>query len=285
MKFTIAASYLVVLTAAFAVLSIEATSLRGKESLSRSDLSTYALQLNAPLTGVRRRLEENANDDENEAQDEDNENDDAGQENDDAGQENDDAADENNAGDDAAQGENDDASDDYTFYDDLALQDCEDGDEDCEMAATYADYDDEYLANCEEDDEDCNDAAAYMIAKQKQEDEVATNPWDVKTYTDKYDSMSDNSKIWIIALAVWFTVLGLATCYLCCCRKGYASQRPSRKKSLRQSLMGAGRRKSSSSYDEDDSADEGQRGRSKFRIFGRKDKKRRSQSRNLGSDY
>lgn len=261
MKFTAAASYLLVATAAIAVVSTEATSLRGK-SLFQSDILMKAFdEPAATITGLPRRLEEDGGDGD------DNEN----AENDDAAQENDDAAEEEEA--DENDDEVEEESDDYTFYDDEALQNCEEGDEDCEKAAEYAAYDDEYLANCGDDDEDCNEAATYITAKQKKEDE-ANSEWNMKNISEQYNSMSKSSKIWTAVLAVWFVLLAVGTCFFCCRKKrstqvSSSGKSGSTRKSLRQSLMGGGSRKKGSSYAEgEESGDEQHRGGSKFRLFG-----------------
>lgn len=266
MKFTSAVSCLIVATAAFAVVSTEATSIRGK-SMLLNDPSMEAAEPAARNNNLSRRLEEdNENDndaDQNEGEDEENnaENDQA-EEGQDEEQDN---ADQNEEAEAEKEG------DDYVFYDDEALQNCEEGDEDCELAAQYAAYDDEYLANCEDDDEDCNNAAAYMAAKQNKEDEPnINNEWNVNNITDKYNSMSRTSKIWITILAVWFSILVITTCYFCCCRTGTSREMQSRgksgksKKSLRQSLIGGNSRRESEGVE---TAEELKRGRSKFRLF------------------
>lgn len=272
MKFTIAASYLIVLASALAVVSTEATSLRKKESLFQRGHSTDATKLTVSSTSLRRRLEENADGDENGAQDEAEENEDADEaeeaeedeaEDDSEDDSEDDAEDdaendaenesededeseedvEDDAEDNAEGDAEDDAEDgsgeedDYVFYDDEAIQNCEEGDEDCEKAAAYAAYDEDDLANCEEDDEECNEAAAYMEAKKKQEEETSTtNPWDLQQYNDMYNSMSRRSQIWTIILIVWFSLLSVFTSYLCFCRKAYVSQK-TRNTSLGEALM------------------------------------------------
>ena len=244
MKFTIATSYFLVAAATFAVLSIEATSLRGEVSLSLRDLSTNTEKLDDVSAGLRRRVEENEDQSDDNVEENDDGNDDGNDDaNDDANDEaNDDAGDET---DDAAQGDDEDAGDDYVFYDDVAIQNCEDGDEDCALAATYEAYDEETLANCEDDDEECNSAAAFMAAKQAREESEEegeeTDLWDLNSYTDKYKSMSRSTQIWTIVLAVWFATLFLSTLYICCCRKGH--QQP-KKKALRESLMGGTSRRS-----------------------------------------
>jgi len=79
MKFTIAASYLIVLASAFAV-STEATSLRKEESLFQSRGVADDSQPTMSSTNLLRRLQENADGDENEAEDEDGENNDEAEE-------------------------------------------------------------------------------------------------------------------------------------------------------------------------------------------------------------
>jgi len=258
MKFTLAVPFLV-LSAALAVASTEAMLQEQKQILSDGHLTSAITPLTATSTMFRRRFEENASEDQNEAQDGEDENNESADENEDKEEEGDsdeaeesedaeeeeenesqeeseDEEGEEGESEDASEDENDgvdDGDDGYTFYDDVAIQNCEEGDEDCEKAAAYAAYDEEDLANCEEDDEECNDAAAYMNAKKNQEQQQdETNPWDVKNYTDKYNSMSKTSKIWFIALAVWFALLGIFTCYLCCCRKGYVSKKAALQESL-----------------------------------------------------
>lgn len=246
MKFTIAAPYLFVVVATFAVLSTEATSLRGRKSLSMGDLSMDTLQLDHLSTGLHRRVEEDVeqnedgdedqDQDEEEVQDEEEEGDEDQGKEEDGDQENEDASEDDE---DAAQEESDDASDGYVFYDDVAIQNCDDGDEDCALAATYAAYDDITLSNCEDDDEECNDAAAYTAAKKSQEDAAVdeeTDLWDLQAYSDKYKSMSKSSQIWTIVLAVWSSVMVIMTLYLCCCRKGFQPTK-SIKESLNESLI------------------------------------------------
>mmetsp|Transcript_20604 Transcript_20604/g.51235 ORF Transcript_20604/g.51235 Transcript_20604/m.51235 type:complete len:244 (+) Transcript_20604:164-895(+) len=236
MKFTIAAPYLFVVAVSFAGLSTEAKSLRGGESLSMGDLSKDILQLDHLSTVLHRRVEEDAEQDEEEdgdqeEEEEEGEDEDQGEE-ESGEQENEGAAEDDE---DAAQEESDDASDVYVFYDDVAIQNCDDGDEDCALAATYAAYDDYTLSNCEDDDEECNDAAAYTAAKKSQEDAAVdeeTDPWDLQAYTKKYKSMSKSSQIWTIILAVWSSVMVIFTLYLCCCRKGFQPN-----KSLKESLI------------------------------------------------
>lgn len=277
MKFTVAASYLLAATAAFAVISTEGASLRGK-SLFQTEKLMKAFDQSA-TTGLHRHLEEENDNDNEDEDDAENDEDDAENDEDEADEEEqDENADE---AEEAEEVEAEEESDDYTFYDDEALQNCEDGDEDCEMAAEYAAYDDEYLANCEEDDEECNDAVAYMTAKQNAEDE-ANSAWNVKNISEKYNSMSKSSKIWTIILAVWFALLAIATCFFCCKKdsssRGAVSsgKSGSSKKSLRQSLMGGSSKKESSRVGEE--GEEEQRGRSKFRIFGRKGNKNKRSS-------
>lgn len=263
MKFTSAVSYLIFVSAAFAIVSTDAILQQSKEVASGSHVVTDTSRLTVQSNRLRRRLEENADedkDDENndeadgsEDEDDEKEENDSGDEEENDEEENDEEESDEEENDEEQQsedvendgenGEGGDGSDDYTFYDDQAIQNCEEGDENCEKAAAYAAYDDEYLANCEEDDEECNEAAAYMEAKQKQEAEDSTNPWDVKNYTDKYSSMSKTSKIWFIVLAIWFALLGIFTCYLCCCRKGYESKRAAQKP-LKESLIGDSSNKS-----------------------------------------
>jgi len=226
MRFTITVSYLFVAVATIATLSVEATSLRRNQGArpvnSRRDL--YQSQYsNGYNNGYNNRY--------------------------------------NNAYDDAT---NDDASDDYVFYDDYAIQNCNDDDENCQKAATYAGYSDDYIANCNDDDEDCIDAAAYMAAWQQNKTaaQETTGPWNIQTYTDKYNSMSRSSQIWTIVLICWFSVLIITTSYFCCCRDRYQSQKR-RKKSLREALMGG-------KSDGDESGSSRKRGKSKFKFFGRK---------------
>jgi len=231
------------------------------------DPSMEAPEPAARTNSLRRRVEEeNENDNDanqNEGDDQDNnaENDQA-EEGENEEQEN---ADQNEEAEAEKEG------DDYVFYDDEALQNCEEGDEDCEMAAQYTAYDDEYLANCEDDDEDCNNAAAYMAAKQNKEDEPdIDDEWNVNNITDKYSSMSRKSKIWVTILAIWFSILVVTTCYFCCCRTGTLREVQSRgksgrsKKALRQSLMAGNSRRESEGGK---TTEEQKPGRSKFRIF------------------
>lgn len=265
MKFTFAAYCFIVATAAFAFVSTEATSLRGK-SVTLNDPLMEAFEPAARFNSLHRRLEE------------DNEN--ANDENQNEGDDQVDNAEEGE--DENGEAEAEEEGDDYVFYDDEALQNCEEGDEDCEMAAKYTAYDDEYLANCGDDDEECNDAAAYATAKQNKEDEANNNnEWSVNNMTDKYDSMSRTSKIWTIILAVWFVVLLVSTSYFCCCRKSASREVNSRgkngsaRKSLRQSFLGGKNRGESEGAE---TAEEQKRGRSKFRLFGRKENKNKRSS-------
>mmetsp|Transcript_71856 Transcript_71856/g.145792 ORF Transcript_71856/g.145792 Transcript_71856/m.145792 type:complete len:298 (-) Transcript_71856:321-1214(-) len=289
MKFLSPASYIVLATT-LAFACAEAASLRGR-SLSLGDglIQAPEQQPNAPSIGFRRRLEENVEAEEEQQgeegeaneQDEEVQGENAG--NDDQGQN-------NNAGgndDDAAAAQNDDQNDGYTFYDDLALQNCGDEDEDCARAATYTAYDDNYLANCGNDDEYCNEAAAYVTAKELWDAQQTGTTKSPQNISDRYHSMSRPSKIWMIVLAVWFSALVVMSSYLCCCsrksepeprtRRSYR-RRSSKKSAMRQQLMGENRRRSS---DEEQAAVEKGGGRSKFRMFGRKESKdgRRSRSR------
>jgi len=255
MKSPLALSYLIVLSAAVAVVSTEATLQQQNQVLSGDFMSSDVAPLGSVSSFLRRRLEEGADEDQNQSQDEEEENNDSADENEDEAEENEDEVEENeeeeSGEEESEEGEGegedednsadendagDDGNDEYIFYDDVAIQNCEEGDEDCEKAATYAAYDDVVLANCEEDDEECNNAAAYTNAKKNQEQEETTNPWDYKNYTDKYNTMSKTSKTWFIGLAVWFALLAIFTCYLCCCRKGYVSKRAAQKP-LKESLI------------------------------------------------
>mmetsp|Transcript_19730 Transcript_19730/g.45923 ORF Transcript_19730/g.45923 Transcript_19730/m.45923 type:complete len:285 (+) Transcript_19730:158-1012(+) len=280
MKFTIATSCLFVATATFAVVSAEGTSLRGRSSALDGGLME-SIGRATPVNNLRRHLEEvdEDADGENQAEEEDENVEDAEQgenaeeadadaEAEEEEEDEEEEEEENMDEDEEEQAEKE--GDDYVFYDDLALQNCQEGDEDCEMAAKYAAYDDEYLANCG-DDEECNDAAAYVTAKQKKEEEQNVGN---KKWTDKYKSMPRTSQIWTIVLGVWFVVLVLTSFYLCCCRKSTPKEVSSQssKRSLRQSLMGQKRK--------EETDDEQKRGTSKFRLFGRSSSKGKKSSSN-----
>lgn len=233
---------------------------------------------------ILRRLEEDAQDD-----------DDAGEQNDDAAEEGDDNAakeedaneNEEEEGDDVEedqeQAEEEAASDDdYVFYDDEALEDCGD-DEDCQKAAAYAAYDDEYLANCEEDDEECKEAAAYTTAKATSDEVNETNADSSKSigrwfgdFRDGFNNMSNSSKIWAVVLIAWFVLLAIVTCFFCCYRSNRYSK-SSRFSSLKKSLTG--------NNNEGGKGDSEQHGPKKFRMFGRKRNKRRSNSKGNSDEY
>eukprot|EP00536_Pseudo-nitzschia_multiseries_P009258 jgi/Psemu1/66915/estExt_Genemark1.C_2540009 len=273
MKFTIATSHLVVATTVFALVSTEATSLRGK-SLIPNKLLTEGLESATQFNNLRRHLEE-ANENDDYEQGDDAEEAEAEEDEENADDDQEEQADDNQEEQayDNQEEQADDEGDDYVFYDDEALQNCEEGDEDCEMAAKYTAYDDEYLTNCEEDDEECNDAAAYITAKQKKQ--KAENSG-IEIWTKKYNSMSRTSQIWAIVLSVWFSVLVVTTSCLCCCRKSKSQKESSggTRKSLQESLMGQSKRENQAEA----TNDEQKRGRSKFRTFGKKSKSKRGSS-------
>jgi hypothetical protein len=251
MKFTLAASILFATLFLASSYSVEAERIRGGKIALTSNV------IKSGKIALRRRLEDNEQEEAN---------DDAADADEDEEEDEEDAAEEEE--------EVEESDDDYTFYDDEAIANCDEDDEDCQKAAEYAAYDDEYLSACEDEDEDCQEAAAYVTAKKaKEEAEANTGGW--KSYTtEKFSDMSKSSKIWTIALSVWFALLAIGTIFFCCCKTSSASpssSKSSNKKSLKKSLMG-GR-----SSDEGDSADtEEGRGRSKFRIFGRKGNKNKS---------
>jgi len=89
----------------------------------------------------------------------------------------------------------------------------------------------------------------------------------------KFDDMSRTSKIWTIALSVWFVLLAVGTIFFCCSKTSSASSssKSSNKKSLKKSLMGGSKR-----GEDDSTVPEEGRGRSKFRIFGRKGNKNKA---------
>ena len=254
MKFTLAASILFTTLFLASSYSVEAERIRGGKIALTSNV------IKSGNTALRRRLEdeeqEEANDD---AADADEDADENADEEDDAEEE------------DAAEEEVEESDDDYTFYDDEAIANCDEDDEDCQKAAEYAAYDDEYLSACEEDDEDCQEAAAYITAKKAKEEAQASGEWyNIDDMSKKFDDMSRTSKIWTIALSVWFVLLAIGTIFFCC-RSHSPSSKSSNKKSLKKSLMGGSKR-----GEDDGTVPEEGRGRSKFRIFGRKGNKNKA---------
>jgi hypothetical protein len=259
MKFTLASSILFTTLFLASSYSVEAERIRGGKIALTSNV------IKSDKTALRRRLEDEEQEEANDDAAADEANDDAA----DADADEEDAAEEGEEAEEEAEEEVvEESDDDYTFYDDEAIANCDEDDEDCQKAAEYAAYDDEYLSACEDEDEDCQEAAAYITAKKaKEEAEASTGGW--KSYpTEKFSEMSKSSKIWTISLSVWFALLAIGTIYFCCCKTSSASPpiKSSNKKSLKKSLIGG-----SSTNGDGDSADtEEGRGRSKFRIFGRK---------------
>jgi len=258
MKFTVAASILFATLFLASSYSVEAERIRGGKIALTSNV------IKSGKIALRRRLED-------EEQEEANDDAAADEANDDAADADEDADEEDAAEEDEDEEEVEESDDDYTFYDDEAIANCDEDDEDCQKAAEYAAYDDEYLSACEDEDEDCQEAAAYITAKTaKEEAEASTSGW---KSLESFDDMSRSSKIWTIALSVWFALLAIGTIFFCCCKTSSASppSKSSNKKSLKKSLIGG------SKSGEDDSADtEEGRGRSKFRIFGRKGNKNKT---------
>jgi len=254
MKFTVAAS---ILFATFLLAaSVDAGSIRGGKLVG-------SVSFQSSKTALRRRLEDEEQDANDDAA--------ADEANDDAADADADADEEDAAEEDAEE----ESDDDYTFYHDEYLANCDEDDEDCQKVAEYSAYDDEYLSACEEDDEECQDAAAYITAKKaKEEAEASSGGW-TTIPTEKFNNMSRSSKIWTIALSVWFALLAIGTIFFCCCKTSSASpSSKSNKRSLKKSLMGGSR--STSGDGESVATDEEGRGRSKFRIFGRKGNKSKS---------
>lgn len=214
MKFTLTVSYLIILSAAVAVVSTEAISQREKHAISDGLMTSDAAPLAAVSRHLRRRLEEDADEDQNDAQDEEDGDNESADEDEDADADEDEDEDEaeESEDEDEESGEEEEESEDEEG-DDEASEDAASGDENDAGDEGY----DEAVENCEEGDEDCESAA---------------DRWDIQNYTDKYNSMSKTSKIWFIALAVWFALLGIFTAYLCCFRKGYVSKSASLEESL-----------------------------------------------------